>query len=670
MVDRKNTKVALFSCLPPGTKIMSGISDREPSPVGSQRVEKGEPTQLISDEEFLSRFDLKGTNLRYHERLQLQELLIRFKDVFSDTDKVGHYTGECLSINVSNDAKPVRKSPYSVHPRHEPALRKELEMMQRENIIRESRSAWSSPAIVIPKPGRPGDIRLLVDYKEVNKLIEKDSHPLPRMDRCLDQVGRSRPRFMTSLDLEKGFFQMELDEDSKRYTSFSVPHNLFEFNRLPMGLSTRPAQFLRCMNHTFRDYINQFMVIYLDDLLLYSKTFEEHLEVLSLVFSRLRQANLKLMAAKTQLARSELKFLGFRVSSEGIKADTRICEDVQNFPRPTTVKQTRSLLGLAQFYKRFIRNFAKIAKPLNDLLKKGIQFEWTEKCEEAFGALKEALTNPPVLTHPNMDKPYRLYTDASDYAVGYVLCQDDESGREKVIAYGGKSLQKYQLSYGVTEKEMLAAYSGALNFDHYLRHNSFELITDHSALQSLFNKQVEDINNDVVDELRESTVDSGYADGELRTEQYNDPGLKEILNYLERQLLPDDDQRARKVILTALDYYTDEHKVLHHRGMSNSGKQASQRRYEQLVVPKSMRGRILKEYHDGIQGGHFGIDKTLSSILTKYYWETVNRDVSEYVQTCQGCQSHKRDTNLRRPTLGTTPEPEVLELITLDIGRK
>ena len=291
MVVRKNTKVALFSCLPPGTRIMSGMSDREPPSVGSQRVEKGEPTQLISNDEFLSRFDLKGTDLLYHERVQLQELLIQFKDVFSDTDgKVGHYTGEYLSVNVSNDAKPVRKSPYSVHPRHEPALRKELEMMQRENIIRESRSAWSSPAIVIPKPGRPGDIRLVVDYKEVNKLIEKDSHPLPCMDRCLDQVGRSRPRFMTSLDLEKGFFQMELDEDSKKYTAFSVPHNLFEFNRLPMGLSTSPAQFQRCMNHTFRDYINQFMVIYLDDLL-YSKTFEEHLEVLSLVFNRLRQAN-------------------------------------------------------------------------------------------------------------------------------------------------------------------------------------------------------------------------------------------------------------------------------------------------------------------------------------------------------------------------------------------
>ena len=492
IVVKKGTKLALFMCLPPGTLVRQcSVEDTTPR-MAQLHKDPHKGNNTISMDEFLSRFDLKDTSLNPSEERRLKELLVEFKDIFSDTDgKIGHYKGEPLKVSIPGDVRPIRKSPYSIHPKYEIPLRAELELLQKEGIIRESKSAWSAPAIVIPKPNRPGNIRLVVDYREVNKLIEKDSHPLPRMDRCLDQVGRSRPRFMTSLDLEKGFLQMPLDEESKPYTAFSVPHNLYEFNRLPMGLSTSPAQFQRCMNHTFRDLINSVLVIYLDDLLVYARTFEEHLESLRLVFTRLRGANLKLRAAKTQLARSELKFLGFRLSPEGIKADSRICDDVRNFPRPTNVKQVRGFLGLAQFYKRFIKDYAKLAKPLNGLLKKGVKFTWTMECEESFSCIKEALINPPILAHPNLDKPFRLYTDASDFSVGYVLCQVGEDKIERVIAYGGKSLQKYQLSYGVTEKEMLAAYSGVMHFDHYLRHNTFELITDHSALESLLNKQRE-----------------------------------------------------------------------------------------------------------------------------------------------------------------------------------
>ena len=666
---------------------------------------------------------------------------------------MGHYKGEPLSVSISQDAKPIRKSPYSIHPRYEQPLRKELEMMQKEGIIRESNSAWSAPAIVIPKPNRPGDIRLVVDFREVNKLIQKDSHPLPRMDRCLDQVGRNRPRFMTSFDLEKGFFQMELDENSKQYTAFSVPHNLYEFNRLPMGLSTSPAQFQRCMNQTFRDYINQFLVIYLDDILLYSRTFSEHLDALRCVLTRLREAGLKLRAANTQLARKELKFLGFRVTSEGIKADSRICEDVKNFPQPKTVKQPRGFLGLAQFYKRFIKDYAKIAKPLNNLLKKGERFAWSEECDESFLSIKDALTSPPILAHPDLEKCFRLYTDASDYAVGYVLSQDDDAGREKVVAYGGKSLQKYQLSYGVTEKEMLAAYSGVIHFDHYLRHNQFELITDHSALESLLTKQKElkgkfarwaaellnytftvkhrpgkqlgnadamsrreyeqtvdcdpcipvkeptvsaitraqtkkinvrqsdardtsknvtvnratEPDESVLAQVRESAVDSEYSAADIREQQLKDSDITAILNYLETKELPPDDEEARNIIMHAPDYFLNEDKILHHIGIANGSNKKCCVRYNQLVAPKSIRQRILREYHDGIQGGHFGVDKTLQGILTRYYWQTVTRDVADHVHTCQECQSHKRDPNQRRPYLGTTPEPEVLELVTLDI---
>ena len=736
VILKRGMKVALFSCLPPGAIVTSGINGLNLPKVSNYRGDAHRGEQVISDQEFLSRFSMKDTTLSEGEQTQLNKLLLEFKDIFSDTsDKIGHFKGEPLDISIPSNAKPIRKSPYSIHPKHEEALRKELEFMQREGIIRESRSAWSAPAIVIPKPNRPGDIRIVVDYRAVNKLIERDSHPLPRMDRCLDQIGRGRPKFLTSLDLEKGFMQMEIEENAKQYTAFSVPHNLYEFNRLPMGLSTSPAHFQRCMNQTFRDYLLRFLVIYLDDLLLYSRTFEEHLEALRKVFNRLRESNLKLRAAKTQLARTELKFLGFRVSSEGIKADARICDDVREFPRPTTVKQTRGFLGLAQFYKRFMKDYAKITKPLNELLKKVQKFIWTDKCEEAFMTIKEALTSPPVLAHPNLDKPFRLYTDASDFAVGYVLCQDSEEGQEKVIAYGGKSLQKYQLNYGVTEKEMLAAYSGIVHFDHYLRHNQFELITDHSALESLLTKQKElkgkfarwaaellnytytvkhragkllgnadamsrrtyektvdcdpcvpreptvnaltrskqksnkrtDSPDSTIDHIRECSVDSRYTAEEIREAQRNDPKLAILTDYLLKEKLPENDDEARKVILHSHEYFLNEEMILYHVGIADGSNRKYSVRYNQFVVPKEQQEGILTEYHDSVLGGHFGIEKTLKSIMTKYYWPSIIRDVAEYVRTCHNCQRHKRDTNQRRPILGSTPEPETLELVTIDI---
>ena len=326
VILKRGTKVALFACLPAGAEVRSYTLDEaidETIPRVSSIKTNHDRNDIISEEEFLARFDLKKANLTNRQEKQLKQLLIEYKDVFSDTTgKVGHYDGDLLKVGIPKDQKPISKSPYSIHPKYEKALREELATMQKEGIIRETKSPWSAPAIVIPK------------------LIEKDSHPLPRMDRCLDQVGRSRPKFMTGLDLEKGFLQMELDEESKPYTAFAVNHhslthslhNLYEFNRLPMGLTTSPAQFQRCMNHTFRDLINEILVIYLDDLFVYSQNFEEHLEALRRVFTRLSEANLKLRAGKSQLARNELQFLGFCVTSEGLKTDARICDDVKERP--------------------------------------------------------------------------------------------------------------------------------------------------------------------------------------------------------------------------------------------------------------------------------------------------------------------------------------------------
>ena len=445
----------------------------------------------------------------------------------------------------------------------------------------------------------------------------------------------------------------------------------------------------------------------MDDLLSYSRSPGEHLENLEKIFKILKQSGLKLKASKCKFMQTSTKFVGFLVTSEGIKADPKYCKLIRDFPRPKRVKDVRVFTGMAQFYRKFIRDYSAIIRPLTQLTKKNASFNWTEACEKAFQRIKFKLINPPVLAYPDFDRPFRLYTDASDFSVAFVLAQDGDDGKERYVAFGGQMLVNYQLRYTVTEKEMFGVYAGVKYFDHFLRHRPFEVITDHSALTSLLSKSKEpkgkfarwgsellayqfnikhrpgksigcadgpsrieyteppviaDPNapeNPATPQINTSSTEPDLS--QLKQQQADCPVIGPFVTFLKDKKLPEDDLDARLITTTASDYYFDDDGLLRHITIDKS----ANCKFDQLVIPNAINFDLMKSYHD--ISGHFGPSKTYQTIRSKYFWPHMQLDIQHYCMTCHECQQQKTPSLSRKAKISVPDFPERFSEITIDI---
>ena len=403
------------------------------------------------------------------------------EDIFSkDKNDLGK-TGIIKHTIDTGDNKPIRQRAYRTSPKEKEIIKTEVDKMLERGIIRRSNSPWASPVVLIKK--KNGEIRFCIDYRRLNSITRKDSHPLPRIDDLLETFEGSQ--WFTTLDLASGYWQIQMEEKDKEKTAFITHEGLYEFNVMPFGLCNAPATFQRLMHMVYGNLIFTKAPVYIDDTNVHSKTFGQHLEDLEEVFKRLRDAKLKLRLEKCYLCFREIKFLGYIIGKDGMKVDQEKIEKVKNFPIPTNVTELRSFVGLASYYRRFIEGFSKIAKPLTDLFQKEKDYEWKTKQEESFEKLKEKLTTTPILIFPDFKKEFILYTDASGYALGAVLSQKGEDEKEHVIAYASKSLTKPEQNYSTTELECYAVIWGIEKFHHYLAGRKFKVVTDHYALKWL-----------------------------------------------------------------------------------------------------------------------------------------------------------------------------------------
>src|ERR1044071_3470912 len=439
---------------------------------------EGESANKQNDEWDFSK-DMHVGPLDHHQQHLFQKLIHENEDVCASsqmdigrTDLIKH------EINTS-DSDPIAQQAYKSNPIKKEFIEKEVADMEARNLIRKSMSPWAAPIVIVEK--KDGTKRFCVDYRGLNKVTKSDRFPLPRIDELLESFRTAN--WFSTIDLASGYWQVEVAEKDKEKTAFITHQGLYEFNVMPFGLKNAPGTFQRLMNYVLQEYIGKFAAVYLDDIIIYSTTFEQHLDHVKTIFNALRKAILKIKLKKCYFCLPNIAFLGHIVGRNSIQVDPAKIEKVTNFPEPTCEKEIRSALGLFSYYRRFVKDFSKIAAPLLTLLKKDVPFTWGEKQQKAFDYLKQRLTEAPILQYPDFTKSFILYTDASGTGLGAVLSQKDEEGRERVIAYASRSLNKAEQNYGITDQECLAVIWAVKHFEQYLGLLPFQIVTDHSALK-------------------------------------------------------------------------------------------------------------------------------------------------------------------------------------------
>ena len=438
-------------------------------------------------------FNIDNPNLSKEQKQKLSSFLMQNSDVFSQSlSDIGKTDLYKHKIETLPGAKPVHQRFYRQDPIKKAETEKQTNEMLKANLIERSTSVWNSPVVLVKK--KDGSWRFAVDYRKLNQITIPISHPLPRIEDVFDALGESHATIFSTLDLNSAYFQIPLDPETKHKSAFVTHEGVFEFARMPFGLRNAPMSFQMLMSFVLKGLNWKFVLCYIDDILVFSPDLNTHLQHLQEVFQRLRDAKLTLKPSKCEFGVNKVLFLGHVISANGVCVDKRNTDKVQNFPVPTTQKQLRGFLGLCNYYRRFVKNYAKICVPLNALLKKEVKrvfspSDWTPQCQTAFETLKHALISPPVLRFVDMNKEFVLSTDASQEALGYVLGQKDEDGKEYVIAYGGRAVRTDERKWDSNALECLAIISGIEAYKHYLTHKHFTINTDNGAMKWLMTKK-------------------------------------------------------------------------------------------------------------------------------------------------------------------------------------
>jgi len=639
---------------------------------------------------------------------ELREIIREYAAVFEEIpDGLPPYRGEPHVIELLPEAQPPRQIMSRLTPKERVELEKQVAWLLKKGFISESNSPYGSPVLFVIKPS--GEYRMCVDYRGVNKISVKSRYPLPRIDDLLDRLQGAS--VFSNLDLQAGYHQLLISEADRPKTAFLTPIGLFEYNVLSFGLCNAAGTFMRVMNKVFQG-CQAYVVVYMDDICIFSANMREHQEHLRAVLQKLKEARLYAKLSKCTFGQSQLKFLGYIITKEGIRADPKKVEALQTWPVPDGVKKLRSFLGLATYFKKQIQHFAEIAHPLNVLLRKDRLWKWDKPCQQAFDSLKQRMVTAPVLALPDL-RPgapvFKVYCDASLIAIGAVLTQ---GGRP--IAYESRRMLPAECNYTTTEQELLAVVHSLRLWRCYLDGAKFVVVTDHCPLTylqtkaSLSRRQVrwagELQNYDFTWEYTPGKNNPADALSRLMALRCGDADLVDCLLTQQEQA-----QRTRMSSLRLMPMVTRSRAQAPAPPVPQSEAQVPQpdtdmpdvRRapvtlsqlqqdcaqgYEQdswfrqpdntatlqmsqegiwmregkVCVPQAgdLRDRILAEVHDTPYGAHQGVQRTFEQINRMFWWPTMRGDVREYVTTCSACQANKASRQRPAGLLQSTPIPE------------
>ena len=630
---------------------------------------------------------------------RLKELIKKHDAAFSKHDRdYGRTELVNYRANLKDpDQPPLATSPYRTSPEMREVIDAQAHQMLADGLVGHSTSPFSAPILLAKK--KCGGWRFLTDFRKINDCCNKIVYPLPRIEDSIQRL--EAPRFFTSMDLTKGFWQIPVHKDDRKFFAFSTETMHLEYLVAPMGAKNSPSYLSALMQLVLRGLPIQHVISYLDDILVADTNMEDHLKHLDLVLSALAKAGLKLNPAKCQFARDSVVCLGHLLSRDGVSPDPANIEKIRSWKTPTNVKRLRTFLGLTGYYRQYVEHYSDIASCLTDLTRTDVKWEWSERHQRAFESLRDTLISEKVMSYPNFSVPFIVKSDASETAIGYVLTQKVD-GNEKVISYGSKKLNQQQQNWPTYDREFFALVSGVRANAHYLRHNTFTAITDHRPLLAW--KRIDskkdptgrrtrwsiELNNYDFTLIYKKGLAHADADAMSRRGDDDDEVVEDsdeffgLRNFKKWRLNPpelcflgiDDADEASIVVVNADD---EARKRLRREQdadpvISNVKAFIKARRRPppnfpatwyrknfhvmtvkddilycqdyaatvhkvvlQAIIPDSMVKEVLSDLHGSERAGHLGVDKLLLKVKRYAMWPTLRRDVEEAVRNCMVC---------------------------------
>lgn len=552
-------------------------------------------------------------------------------------------------IDLVPEATPIAKSPYRLAPTEMRELASQLQELSDKGFIRPSTSPWGAPVLFVKK--KDGSFRMCIDYRELNKLTIKNRYPLPRIDDLLDQLQGAS--FFSKIDLRSGYHQLRVREEDIPKTAFRTRYGHYEFTVMPFGLTNAPAAFMDLMNRVFKPYLDLFVIVFIDDILIYSKTKVEHERHLRLTLQALQGNQLYAKLTKCEFWLKEVHFLGHVVNDKGILVDPSKVEAVKNWRTPRTPTEIRSFLGLAGYYRRFIPNFSKIALPLTTLTCKGKPFDWGFKQEDAFQNLKQRLCDAPILTLPEGSEDFVVYCDASNLGLGCVLMQ-----REKVISYASRQLKTHERNYTTHDLELGAVVFALKIWRHYLYGTKCVIFTDHKSLQHILNqKELNMRQRRWVELLNDYECEIRYHPGKANV----------VADALSRK---DHTKAFHLVCSPILSNLSDRIREVQHSAITEDGMPTGIQEelytkadgifyYQNRIwIPDrdNLRTFLMEEIHKSRYSIHPGADKMYHGLKNNYWWPGMKKDIALFVAKCLTCSRVKAEH--QRPS-GLLVQPEI-----------
>jgi RNase H-like domain found in reverse transcriptase/Reverse transcriptase (RNA-dependent DNA polymerase)/Integrase zinc binding domain/Retroviral aspartyl protease/Integrase core domain/Chromo (CHRromatin Organisation MOdifier) domain len=576
-------------------------------------------------------------------------------------------------IELKPGSSPTSRPTFRMSAKELAELKQQLEELTKSGFIQPSKSPFGAPILFVKK--KDGTMRMCIDYRALNEITIKNKYALPRVDELFDRLQGAQ--YFSKIDLRSGYHQIRIDPADIPKTAFRTRYGHFEFLVLPFGLTNAPATFMHLMHQTFREQLDEFVIVFLDDILIYSKTLEEHEAHVRKVLGILRKHKLFAKESKCELFQTEVEFLGHLVGRKGLRMMESKVKGVQEWPTPTKATHVRSFLGTAGYYRRFIKNFSAIAAPLTDLTKDAVKFEWRHEHEAAFRKLKTAISEGPVLILPDPSLPYVVHTDASGFAVGAVLQQDQGQGLQP-IAFMSKKMLDAETRYPVHEQELLAIIHSLSTWRHYLHGAQFtvRVMTDHKSLQHFKTQpQLSARQTRWLDVIADYDFEIEYIEGKtnvvadgLSRRPDHQVSSVQLLSMLRTTPAP----RISAVSSLLADIFeASKQDAAYLRLLKKSASELKKvelhvegglvyYKATRLYLPddRSLRTRILQECHDAPTAGHLGKDKTIEQVKRRFYWPRMDDEIQQYVVGCDACQRNKPSHQSKIGIMQPLPIPE------------